>query len=129
MDKHVNILGWTFIIFHILGVAIIFTLFFILTGIGILIGDSEAMGILALIGTIFLWFMVVMMVPGILTGIFLLKRKEWARIVALVMGFLYLFDFPFGTALGIYTIWVLIHAETLPLFGKGTPAPSQQPAS
>lgn len=38
----------------------------------------------------------------------LLERRPWARILALVLGFLALLRFPFGTALGIYTLWVLL---------------------
>ena len=38
----------------------------------------------------------------------LLDRRPWARIVALVLAFLALLRFPFGTALGIYTLWVLL---------------------
>jgi hypothetical protein len=38
----------------------------------------------------------------------LFQRETWARPVGLVIGFLALLRFPFGTALGIYTIWVLL---------------------
>jgi hypothetical protein len=38
----------------------------------------------------------------------LFERRPWARILALIIGFLALIRFPFGTALGIYTIWVLL---------------------
>jgi len=38
----------------------------------------------------------------------LYERKPWARILGLVVGFLALLRFPLGTALGIYTIWVLL---------------------
>lgn len=44
----------------------------------------------------------------LVTGWGLLDRRPWARILALVLGFLALLRFPFGTALGIYTIWVLL---------------------
>lgn len=44
----------------------------------------------------------------LVTGWGLLDRREWARILALVLAFLALLRFPFGTALGIYTIWVLL---------------------
>ena len=47
-------------------------------------------------------------VIGIIAGVGLLQRAPWARILALIMGFLSLISFPFGTALGIYTIWVLM---------------------
>lgn len=38
----------------------------------------------------------------------LLERERWARVFGLVLGFLALLRVPFGTALGIYTIWVLL---------------------
>lgn len=38
----------------------------------------------------------------------LYERQPWARYLGLVLGFLALFRIPFGTALGIYTIWVLL---------------------
>ncbi|MGH9735128.1 MAG: zinc-ribbon domain-containing protein [Candidatus Acidiferrales bacterium] len=44
----------------------------------------------------------------IITAWGLFERRPWARILALVLGFLTLLHFPFGTALGIYTLWVLL---------------------
>ena len=41
----------------------------------------------------------------------LLNREPWARIVAIVLAFIALFNIPFGTALGIYTLWVLLPSE------------------
>jgi zinc-ribbon domain len=38
----------------------------------------------------------------------LFQREPWARMLGLVIGFLALLRPPFGTALGIYTIWVLL---------------------
>jgi hypothetical protein len=42
----------------------------------------------------------------------LFERRQWARVLALVLGFLALLRFPFGTALGIYTLWVLLPASS-----------------
>jgi hypothetical protein len=43
----------------------------------------------------------------------LLQREPWARTLAVVLGFVSLFfNVPFGTALGIYTLWVLLPAES-----------------
>ena len=39
-----------------------------------------------------------------------LERRPWARMFAIVIGCLSLVSFPFGTALGIYTLWVLASA-------------------
>jgi hypothetical protein len=38
----------------------------------------------------------------------LFERQPWARLLGLVIGFLAMLRFPLGTALGIYTIWVLL---------------------
>jgi len=47
-------------------------------------------------------------VGGILVGWGLLKHQSWARIAAIVLGIVSLLHPPFGTALGIYTLWVLL---------------------
>jgi len=60
--------------------------------------------IFALIG----WLLLIRGAVGVAAGIGLLQRAPWARILALVIAFLSLISFPFGTALGIYTIWVLL---------------------
>ena len=42
-----------------------------------------------------------------LVGYSLLTRRPWGRVVGIVVAILSLLKFPFGTALGIYTLWVL----------------------
>jgi hypothetical protein len=49
---------------------------------------------------------------GFLVGYGLMQREPWARILALVLGFLSLFNIPFGTAIGIYTLWVLLPSQS-----------------
>ena len=49
---------------------------------------------------------------GFATGWGLLQREPWARMLTIVLAFLALFNVPFGTALGIYTLWVLLPAES-----------------
>ena len=48
---------------------------------------------------------------GIAAGAGLLQRAPWARLLALIVGFISLLNLPFGTALGIYTIWVLLAGD------------------
>jgi hypothetical protein len=45
---------------------------------------------------------------SLVTGISLLMRKSWGRVLAIVVAILSLIKIPFGTALGIYTLWVLM---------------------
>src|ERR1700690_3223415 len=49
---------------------------------------------------------------GFLAGWGLMQREPWARIVALVLGFISLFKIPFGTAVGVYTLWVLLPSQS-----------------
>ena len=53
--------------------------------------------------------------PGIIAGCGLYWKKNWGRILAFVVGIVILLEFPFGTALGIYTLWVLMKPETAQL--------------
>ena len=60
--------------------------------------------------------MFLLAVPSIAGGVGLLKGKFWARILVLILGIFNLIDFPIGTLIGIYTIWVLLNQETALLF-------------
>jgi len=46
----------------------------------------------------------------------LLERSQWGRIVAIVAAFLCLLRFPFGTALGIWTLVVLLGYRNTTLY-------------
>jgi zinc-ribbon domain len=45
---------------------------------------------------------------GICVGLGLMQRRSWARVAAIILGVLSLFHPPLGTALGVYTLWVLL---------------------
>jgi hypothetical protein len=49
---------------------------------------------------------------GICVGLGLMQRRSWARAAAIILGVLALFHPPLGTALGIYTLWVLLSDES-----------------
>jgi hypothetical protein len=49
---------------------------------------------------------------GLAAGWGLLQREGWARMLAIVIGALNVFDPPFGTAIGIYTLWVLLPTDS-----------------
>jgi hypothetical protein len=51
-------------------------------------------------------------VLGIVAGWGLLERQPWARMLAIILGCFSLVDMPFGTALGVYTLWVLLPAQS-----------------
>jgi len=121
MKNHVTFLGTAYIAFYALGVVVAAVIFFVFWGSGVLSGDEEAIFILNTIGSIITYFLVITALPGIIAGIGLLKLYPWARMLALVLGFVQLLNIPFGTVLGIYTLWVLMKDETVALFNQVNP--------
>ena len=65
-------------------------------------------GILQAVG----WFLLAGSLLGVIAGWGLLDRQPWARLLTIVLAFLHLLNMPFGTALGIYTLWVLLPAQS-----------------
>jgi len=65
-------------------------------------------------------FLIVLSIPGLVAGIWLLKRRPWARMLTLIVGAFDLIDIPFGTALGVYSFWVLLHDDTIRIFNANT---------
>jgi hypothetical protein len=118
-DKHITILGILNLVRG--GIVLLIGLlgFTFFLGIGAVSGDPTALGVLGLIGTLAIVVMGAIGIPSILAGVGLLQRREWGRILALVVGFLSLFDIPIGTALGVYTIVVLMDDESKRYFGSG----------
>jgi hypothetical protein len=47
-------------------------------------------------------------IAGLIAGMGLMARSPWARVLAIVVGCINLIHMPFGTALGVYTLWVLV---------------------
>jgi hypothetical protein len=117
MDSHVNIIAVLWIVTGIFGLFLAFTVFGILFGLTFIPDiDYEAVIILRIIG---LWgslFIAILSAPELIAGIGLMKKKEWARILTLIVSFLNLVFFPFWTILGIYSIIILLKEETIQLF-------------
>jgi hypothetical protein len=124
MEGHITAVGALCIGLSVLGILIGGFIFVILSGIGFLAHDQEASMVLSTIGFIIAGFLVILSVPGIIGGIGLLHRREWARILVLIISALHLLNFPIGTAIGAYSIWVLVQRETVLLFNPILPAPS-----
>jgi hypothetical protein len=112
MKKHIELLGILHLVYSGLALAVAVFCFALMSGIGYLTHDALAMGILGTIGMIVCVLITVLAIPGIIAGIGLLRMRSWARIVAIIVGCLNLLHFPFGTALGVYTLWVLLNDES-----------------
>ncbi len=112
MDKHITVLGWLYIILGAFGIVAGLIVFMAVVGGGLISGDRTAIAITSLVGSAVGGVLFVLSVPGVIAGAGLLAYRPWARILALVLGILNLMNFPLGTALGVYTMWVLLQDET-----------------
>ena len=66
-----------------------------------------------------------LLIPSVVAGYALLKRKRWAKIAAIVGGVVASMFFPFGTAVCVYTFWFLFSEPGRLLYDT----PSQRPPS
>ena len=117
MNKHISVLSVLWIVSGALGVLIGFLIFWLFFGIAFLPDvDWEAAQILRVVGAWMGGIIAFFSIPEIIAGVGLIKRKEWGRILALVVSFFNLIWFPLGTALGVYSIIVLLNDESVKIF-------------
>ncbi|MEA2339401.1 MAG: hypothetical protein QOE82_3408 [Thermoanaerobaculia bacterium] len=116
MRDHVRILGWCFIVYSAIVALVGMEIGAIVFFGGVISGDHQARFITGAVGSAIACFLIIISLPGIFAGLGLLKMRPWARIVAIVVGVLHILSFPLGTALGVYTLWVLLNAETEAMF-------------
>lgn len=116
MEQHVTVLGVLHIAWGALGLLTAMILTITLVGAGIIAADPHAMTVLSMVATSIGFALFLPCLPGLIGGIGVIKYQQWARIVLLVVGFLNLLLIPFGTILGIYTIWVLMHEDVKKMF-------------
>ncbi len=118
MDQHVKLIAICNIALGSIFAFVGLVAFAFFAGIGVASGDPTAIPILSVIGIVGFLFMLGIGLPGILGGIGLLRHQEWARILVIALSCIDLFVFPVGTALSIYTFWVLFSDETVKMFGS-----------
>jgi hypothetical protein len=120
MKKHVTAVGAIHIGFGILGLIAAFIVLVVLIGSGLLVlsieGDELPLTILASVAVFVTIFLAILSVPELIGGLGILNYKNWARYLVIVVSVLNLFNIPVGTAVGIYSIWVLMQDETETLF-------------
>jgi hypothetical protein len=83
-----------------------------LSGTGMWFLSPSAPGFVHVILTAVGWILLTGSILGLVTGWGLLQREPWARTLAIVMACLNMIHMPFGTILGIYTLWVLLPAAS-----------------
>lgn len=118
MHKHVLIVGILYIVLSVMSLIGAVVVFMVLAGSATVIGETEVVMISSLLGLIIALFLAITSIPGLVAGYALIKGYNWGRILGLILAFFNLINIPFGTILGIYAIWVLLHNETVQYFKK-----------
>jgi hypothetical protein len=118
MDTHVKILGVLHIVFGVLGLLGAAAIMGGLMLGSMFTGSVGGMIGLSMIGTFAGVIVAAYAIPGLIVGYGLLKFYPWARILTIVLALFELLRFPFGTILGIYSLWVLFSAEGSALFQR-----------
>lgn len=126
MEKHINVVAALHIGLSILGIIIGGIVFAVLYFVRNVSGDPDAEMVLTIIANIMIVFVVIVSLPGIIAGLGLFKRKEWARILTLILSVIDLFNIPIGTAVGVYSIWALVQPEVVAAFNNTPPANEQK---
>jgi hypothetical protein len=88
---------------------------------GLFAGPATASAYGPLVGyTITGWMvlLLVLAIPTIALGVGLIKYRPWARVGGAVIAIIELLNFPLGTLLGVYALWVLLAPEADPLFNR-----------
>jgi hypothetical protein len=124
MEQHVKILGVLNIVWGALGAFAGLALLAVFGGAYGIVGavaQHQPMppfvpSILAIVGGIISFAFLILSAPSIIVGAGLICFKPWARILAIVVSALHLFNIPLGTALGVYGLWVLFSDESQKLF-------------
>lgn len=115
MGRHVTILGWLHIAHGLMLILIASIIFVTLMGAGVITaltsGDTETVTVLSIVALSISFFFSLFAVPHIVAGVGLLRRANWGRVVAAVCGILGIMNMPFGTAIGVYTIYVLFNKD------------------
>ncbi len=115
MHKHLSLLGLLHLGMGAIGLLIAFIVLLALVIPGVLSGEPGTFFMTSTIGLIAAAFVSVLSLPSIAAGLGLMARKSWARPLTMVVAVFHLFNVPFGTALGIYSFWVLLKDETIEL--------------
>jgi len=110
LDRHLRTLG---ILWLVAGALFVIPgLFFMVISSVVRIGIPAAEALPRIVAPLVLsligWTLLIVAAGGILVGWGLTKLQPWARTAAIVLGIVSLLHPPLGTALGIYTLWVLL---------------------
>lgn len=122
MKSHVDFLGVLFIVWGLLTVVVgVSTLALGVGAIAMIAsasggGSQVAAGITAAAFTTLAFIAMLWGTAHVIVGVPLRRRRPWSRLMALMLGSVDLLLLPYGTALGIYALYVLLNEKGKALF-------------
>ena len=127
MGSQLNFLGVLFVVWGLLTALVGLSTLALGVGAFAIITSSSAGGHVAagLTAAIFTILAIIAIVWGsahVVAGVPLRRRRPWARMMALMLGSVDLLLLPYGTALGIYALWVLLSERGKELFAGHEPS-------
>lgn len=122
-QRHITLIGILTLVHSGLLVIVAVLAFGVLTGIGAVSGDEDALLVLGIVGTVLGGFLLLLSIPGIIGGVALLQRARWSRMFMIVLSAFKLMDVPIGTALGVYTIYVMLRPDVIEVLDPPTVRP------
>jgi hypothetical protein len=79
-------------------------------------GGQMAAGVLAVVFVVLALIAIAWGAAHVIIGVPLRRHRTWARLMALMIASVDLLLLPFGTALGVYALWVLLSEGGKELF-------------
>jgi hypothetical protein len=118
MQKHLTVVAALQVGFSILGIVAAFLIYAILMNVAGFVEEKEGIYVLSLIARYGSIFILIISIPGLIGGIGLFLKQIWARYLILIISVFDLLNIPIGTAIAVYSIWVLVQDDTVKLFSQ-----------
>lgn len=114
MKNHIKTLGLSYLAFGALGLIVAAGFINALAGPGFAPKSLLPFSISGF-GAILAALFTLTSIPSLIGGAGLLMQQSWAKTLVLILGYVNLCNVPLGTALGIYTIWVISSDKETPI--------------
>ena len=123
MSSHVDFVGVLFIVWGLLTTLVGVSTLALGVGAAALIrsagrgeGGAFAAGLTAVVFAALAVIAILWGTAHVVVGVPLRRHKPWSRLLALMLGSVDLLLLPFGTALGVYALYVLLNEKGKALF-------------
>ncbi len=128
MTRHIDLLGVLLLGWSALGLLVGCSCLLLAFGAASILGSAASAdtAMLAAPALVTILFAAVGLTAIFLSGVHagagfgLRRHRPWSRPLGLALGVVDLLMLPFGTALGLYALWVLLHTDTRQLFQRVT---------